>query len=200
MPAFAERTTTAGNAAPDISPQRLLTTRILWASLLASNFLYLGALAYVRANRTPPPPPVSALVVALALAGITNAVMSFVVPRLVYQRAALATRVDIREGLTGDPMGATQGFRTAAASGRVFSDGGAARRVAFQAFQAPFIVGMAMAEAVSLFGFVLGFLGAEWAQVLPFFAVGIAAQAVRFPTARRVEGMFEAVHGARFGG
>jgi len=200
MPAFGERATTASNSSPDRSPQRLLTSRILWGSLLSSNVIYLGVLAYVREQRTPPPTPASALVMALALAGLTNTVMSFVVPYMVYRRAATATRVETREGLMGDPLGATQGFRTAAASGRVFSDEGAARSVAFQLYQAPFIVGMAMAEAVSLFGFVLGFLGAEWAQVLPFFAVGITAQAVRFPTARRVEGLFEAVHGARFGG
>ena len=200
MPAFGERATTASNAGPDLTPHRLLTSRILWASLLSTNFIYLGVLAYVRDQRTPPPAPASALVMSLALVGLTNAVMSFVLPQLLYRRAATATRVETREGLMGDPLGATQGFRAAAASGRVFSDEGAARRVAFQAYQSPFIVGMAMAEAVSLFGFVLGFLGAEWAQVLPFFAVGVAAQAVRFPTRRRVEGMFETVHGARFGG
>ncbi len=199
MPAFGERATTAANDAPDVSPQRLLTARILWASLLLTNFIYLGVLAYLRSSRTPPPEPASTLVMGLAVAGLANAVMSFVLPRSIHRRAALATGTETREGLMGDPL-ATQGFRTAAASGRVFSDDRAARRAAFQVFQSPFVVGMAMAESVSLFGFVLGFLGAEWAQVLPFFAVGIAAQAVRFPTLGRVEGMFEAAHGARFGG
>ncbi len=199
MPAFGERSTTAARA-PDVTPQRLLTVRILWAALLSTNFVYLGVLAYVRDHRAPLPAPASAMVMAMAVAGLANAVMSFVMPQMIYRRAALATGVATREGLMGDPLGATQGFRTAAASGRVFGDDRAARQAAFRVYQTPFIMGMAMAEAVSLFGFVLGFLGAEWAQVLPFFAVGIAAQAARLPTMGRVEGMFEAAHGARFGG
>ena len=45
----------------------------------------------------------------------------------------------------------------------------------------------------------LGFLGAGEATFLPFFAVGIALQASRFPTMAAIERSFEAAHGARFG-
>ena len=53
-----------------------------------------------------------------------------------------------------------------------------------------------MAESVSLFGFVLGFLGFDLAVVAPFFVVGAGLQAMRFPTPAAVEGPFERAHGA----
>lgn len=197
MPASGSETASAAPGGP--GPQQgLAVARILWGALLSTHFVYLVVLAVVRGNGSAPPgAPAQAMVLALAATAVGCAVMSFVMPRAVYAKAAAASPPATREAVMGEAAGA-QGFRTAAPSLRVFSDPGAARRRAFGAFLTPFIIGMAMAESVSLFGFVLGFLGAAWAQVLPFFAVGIAAQAVRFPTLAGVEAMFERAIGARF--
>lgn len=202
MPASGSETAApARNGRAAAGPMNLMVARILWGALLSTHFIYLVVLATVRGNGSAPQQaPAQTMVLTMAAMAVGNAVMSFVVPRLVYARAVAANPPETREAVMGEAVGGTPGFRTAAPSQRVFSDAAAARRQAVQLFQAPFIVGMAMAESVSLFGFVLGFLGAEWAQVLPFFALGIVAQAVRFPTVATVEGMFEQASRARFPG
>jgi hypothetical protein len=49
-------------------------------------------------------------------------------------------------------------------------------------YQTTFILKMAMAEAVALFGFVLHFVGFPLAYALPFFVVCWALMIARFPT------------------
>lgn len=177
----------------------LQTPRILWGALVSSNALYFGLLLYLNtadARRAGlHPDPTLALVFAPVALGL--AVASVLLPARLHAAAARAAAVETRDDLRDDPLGATQGFRRPASSERVFADPAAARRAALQAFLAPFIVGMAMAESVSLFGLVLGFLGFGLAVVAPFFVVGAGLQATRYPTEAAVEGPFERAHGAR---
>jgi hypothetical protein len=178
----------------------LHTQRILWISLLASNALYLGVLFYLRAARggQPFPPIDPALAPAFAVVALGVSAASVLLPRRLYAAFTPSAPVETREDVKDDPLGAMQGFRRPAPSERVFVDADAARRIALQRNATPFIVGMALAESVSLLGFVLGFLGAGEAIFLPFFAVGVALQAARFPTMAAIERAFEAAHGARF--
>lgn len=181
-----------------MKPQQLLTARILWGALLASNLAYVVILQVLRSGSSmPPPTPIVTLLPMLALLGVVNLAMSFALPRVFYARAASAYRPAVREDVAADPLGA-RGFRTAAASERVFAEPEAARQQALAVFMTPFILGMALAESVSIFGLVLGFLGGHYREVLPFFALGVLAQVVRFPTAEGVEGSFARAHGARF--
>lgn len=179
----------------------LRTQRILWIALLTSNALYLGVLFYLRAARGGPPlaPIDPALAPAFAAVALGVSAASVLLPRRIYATVAASAPVETREDVKDDPLGAMQGFRRPAPSERVFADADAARRLALQRNATPFILGMALAESVSLLGFVLGFLGAGEATFLPFFAVGIALQASRFPTMAAIERSFEAAHGARFG-
>ena len=176
----------------------LQTPRILWGALLASNTLYFGILLYLNATVAQRaelhPDPTLAPVFAAAALGL--AVASVLLPSRLHAAAARAAAVETRDDLSDDPLGATQGFRRPASSERVFADPAAARRAALQAFLSPFIVSMAMAESVSLFGFVLGFLGFDLAVVAPFFVVGAGLQATRYPTEAAVEGPFERAQGA----
>lgn len=50
------------------------------------------------------------------------------------------------------------------------------------AAQISLIVGMALCEAISLLGFILGFLGAPPLHVAPFFAAGLLLALIRFPS------------------
>lgn len=176
-----------------------MTQRILWVALLTSNFLYIGVLLYLRANRggqsLPAIDPMMAPAFAAVAVGI--AVASLLLPRRLYASAASAP-IEIRDGVKEDPMGALQGFRRPAPSERIFADADAARSAALVRHMSPFIVGMALAESISLLGFVLGFLGAAETIFLPFFAVGIALQATRCPSMAAIERAFEAAHGAKF--
>jgi hypothetical protein len=178
----------------------LQTPRILWLALLTSNAMYLGVLFFVRAGRTdaPPGPPAPAMIGGLACAALVTAAASVLLPRRLFAQAASSADVAVRGDVKDDPLGAQQGFRRAAPSEQVFADPPAARRKAVAAFMTPFIVGMAMAESVSLFGFVLGFLGADVLVFAPFFVVGVALQASRFPSMPAIERAFEAARGARF--
>lgn len=185
---------------PSKPPPALTTQRILWAALLTSNVLYVGLLFYLRANRggqsLPAIDPMMAPAFAAVALGISAA--SVLLPRRLYASATAAAPIEVRDGVKEDPMGSLQGFRRPAPSERVFADTDAARRAALVHNMTPLIVGMALAESVSLLGFVLGFLGAGEAIFLPFFAVGIGLQVPRFPTMLAIERAFEAAHGARF--
>lgn len=182
-------------------PPSLQTLRILWFALLTSNVLYVAVLLFLRANRQGPAPvPDPMLAPAFALAALGLAATSVLLPPRLYASAAAATTVATREDIKDDPMGAQQGFRRPAASERIFADASLARSAALGAYMSPFIVGMALAEAVSLLGFVLGFLGGAAVVFLPFFVVGVALQASRFPALPTVERAFEAAQGARFAG
>ncbi len=177
-----------------------MTQRILWVALLTSNFLYIGVLFYLRANRSgqslPAIDPMMAPAFAAVAVGIAAA--SLLLPRRLYASSAGSSPIETRDGVKEDPMGALQGFRRPAPSERIFADADAARSAALVRNMSPFIVGMALAESVSLLGFVLGFLGAAETIFLPFFAVGIALQATRFPSMAAIERAFEAAHGAKF--
>jgi len=48
-------------------------------------------------------------------------------------------------------------------------------------FQPPFIVGMALCEAIGLFGLMLGFMGASTKVAVGFFLAAIVLMAVRYP-------------------
>nr|MBK7068097.1 hypothetical protein [Deltaproteobacteria bacterium] len=185
---------------PKPPPPALMTQRILWFALLTSNVLYVGVLFYLRANRggqsLPAIDPMLAPAFAVVALGVSAS--SLLLPRRLYASFASSAPIEIRDGVKEDPMGALQGFRRPAPSERIFADTDAARRAALLRNMTPFIVGMALAEAVSLLGFVLGFLGAGEATFLPFFAVGVALQATRFPTMVAIERAFEAAHGAKF--
>lgn len=181
-------------------PPTFFTLRILWVALLASNAAYLGIVFFVRAGRaaTATWSDARSLAPAFALVAVGLAVVSVLLPPRLYAAGVAARTVATRDDVKDDPMGAQQGFRRPAATERVFADPAAARAVAFGAYLPPFIFGMALAEAVSLLGFVLGFLGAAPWMFVPFFAAGIALQATRCPTATGVERAFAAALGARF--
>ena len=181
-------------------PPNYHTLRIFWVALLVSNAIYMGVVFFLRAGRaaaeTQSDP--RSMAPAFALVALGLAVASVLLPPRLYAAGVSARPVATRDDVKSDPMGAQQGFRRPAPTERVFAAPAAARGVALAAYLPPFIVGMALAEAVSLLGFVLGFLGAAPWMFLPFFGVGIALQATRFPTVSGVERAFGAAQGARF--
>jgi hypothetical protein len=171
--------------APPASLQKMLRTyRVLWAALTLSQALFLVVLFVVRdSNGVPAHPPPSSTVLMMYIVSASITVFSFVLPSRMYAQSARLrpleiVRSDMGAGRFADPVKAAQ---QASATG-------------FTAF----MLRMALAEAVSLDGFALGFLGTPLVTFVPFFAVGIALALLRFPTVESVYGPFERAHGASF--
>lgn len=174
------------------------TLRVLWAALLGSNVVYVAVSEVLRAQRPLDAPPVDLTMVgALAVAALITAVVSVFLPGRLLRAAArvapLATRT--RLDPDPDPFAAAQGFRRPPPTATAWDDPSAARDAALRAYRAPFIVGMALAESISIHGLVLAVLGAPRLAVAPFFALGVALQLARFPTEERVTEAFAEARG-----
>src|SRR5690606_33400148 len=123
---------------------------------------------------------------ALCSVAAAGAVGSIIVPRALHTAALHRLTVPTRD--EDDP----EGF-SGVSKRRVAMNPREAIKAAFLAYQAPFIVGLALAESVALFGFVLGFLGAPLSIVVPLFVTSWILIASRFPTVERVVGPLEQV-------
>jgi hypothetical protein len=164
--------------------KELMVPRILWGAILCSTFLFFVVQFVVRQ-----PGPVEApLVIVLAGAAVMTALASIVLPSATYAVALRRLKLDSRE--EDDPSGMPGVTRR-----RVAANPDEAMRTAIRIFQTPFILGLALSEAISLFGFVLGFLGAPIDWVLPFFVASWLLIWMRFPTRERIFGPAERATG-----
>jgi len=174
--------------ARDVLEQALRIPRILWAALTASQGLLLVVLfvqrGHVDGSRVVP----TIDVLMMGVGAVGCAVASFIVPARAYAQAA---RQHPQELVRPEPTGGYQ------PSVRFAHPVKAAQR-AIAIGVTTLILKMALAEAVSLNGFALGFLGARPAEFLPFFAVGVVLAAVRFPTVASLARPYELAHGATF--
>jgi F0F1-type ATP synthase membrane subunit c/vacuolar-type H+-ATPase subunit K len=148
----------------------LLVRRILWAALLVSQGIYVWVLAFSGAVPPPMEPPDPMLPMVLGAVALSVAVASFVVPMLLLRSASGASQ--------HAPSGRQQ------AHARTFT---------------PFIVSLAMSEAVSIFGLVAGYLGHPALVWAPFFAAGFVLTAWRFPTEGRMMGPLARGNGVTVG-
>ena len=176
-----------------MGPEKLRVMRIIWAALLLSTLIYLVVALVVPPESTEElgretsplmPPAFAALAVALAAASIA-------VPRRMAKESLLQKRFALVDLAADKRM-----FSDAKGRARRFQDSGAARAEAFPALQTSFIVGMALAEAIALFGFVLLYLGFELSWGLPFFAVCWVLMAGRYPSPARLDQQLEEAYDA----
>lgn len=171
----------------------LRTPRILWGALLFSTVLYLVVLFMVH----PPHQELQPLYPPLfGLLSLGIAVVSFVLPAQGYKQTVLRQKPEIAE--EADQQGSDIIPYRDAPKRRVFASPTDARRMARIAYQTPFILGMALSEAIALFGFVLGFLGHPLPYFIPFFVFAWVLMLVRFPTEKAVYGRYEQAMGASF--
>lgn len=173
----------------------LKTIRILWFALLLATFLYMGvAYGVLPKNTAAPPQPFMPYV--LGGLSLTIAVISFLLPRMTYKQAANNADVKISEEVVSSAF--PNRYREATPKRVVFADPKDAAHKAFVCFQAPFILSLALSEAIALFGLVLAQLGFEKMISVPFFLAGAVLIAVRFPQQATVLAMFEQARGATF--
>jgi hypothetical protein len=173
----------------------LNTVRILWFALLMAIFLHMG-IAYGVLPKKVAVAPDPIMPWALGGVAVLVAVMSFLVPRMTYQQAAKAADVKIAEEVASTAF--PNRYREALPKRAVFAEPDAAVAKAYACFQAPFIMSIALSEAVALFGLVLAQLGFDMAVSLPFFLTGAALILNRFPQEPKVLAMFEQARGASF--
>jgi hypothetical protein len=163
--------------------ERLLPARIIWGAISFSPALLLLVLHLTRrAGQAPATAPEPTLFYAIAATAVSVAGASAFLPRLLRGQTLAGARLEVVEQV--DERDAVGMFRQSAPKIRVFADPTLARARAFGAFQVALIIGLALGEAVALFGFVLGFLGFPLPQVLPFWAVAWLLMLPRFPTAK----------------
>lgn len=146
--------------------------RTVWGALLCSHFLLIVVLLVVPREAVAVDP---ILLPVLAGAGVMSALASLVVPRLLYRKNVATLQVQRME--VPDPAG-MPGFGKSivvAERSKNVMNGLLARYVT------RVILGCALAEATSLYGFILKFLGHDWIISAPFFAVGIALALTHFP-------------------
>lgn len=155
---------------------QMMTPRILWAALLFSQVMYVVLLVggYLQ---VPPEPPQPILLTAISAVAMLVAALSVVLPRVLHAQAA----------------------RRLAHQEPGLPDHGAAvvmRRALGLGF-APFVLSIALSEAVAIFGLVLGVIGFHLAQCAPFFAAGMMLTLIRFPTQGRFLRPIEDAYGRR---
>jgi hypothetical protein len=162
------------------------TVRILWGALLFSNVL-LGVVTVLAPSQARHPPELTSVEM-LAAAALAVAVASFVVPARMRATYLAASRA---ETTPAEPT------PTGAGPARFAHPDQAARRAMGGALT-PFILSMALSEAVSIVGLQLHMLGAAMTVSTPFIVAGTVLAAVRFPTLARLVGPFERAHAASF--
>ena len=171
---------------PDIFEPMLRTVRTLWGALLASTCL-LTVLSVVLDNHHVVAPPTFAVV--FSVCAMATAVASFVIPARAAAQTVKQGEVELAPGRA--VPGSTQPIPT-------FADPRGAARTAFGRAFIPFMLSVALSEAVCLFGFALHMTGGP-VQVSGSLALfGVALVAARFPTAKNMVARFERAHGAKF--
>lgn len=137
----------------------LTTMRVLWSAMTMSTVLLAGIELHLRRTLPLAPPPPQATVFALSGAAAVVAVVSLVLPKRLYAQAVAARGKPIEGAVT---------------------DAQLVPRVPL--FMTPFILSLALSEAVSLFGFVVGRVGGELPHALALLGAGTLLVLVRFPT------------------
>lgn len=160
---------------PVSASQRIFVPRVLWAALLLSNGVYAALLLIPGMLDVPPGPADPTTGLALGAAAVAVAVASILVPRVL--GAAAYARAKAQLATDRGPSALDRQDLAA-----LFADPEAARREAYQLGFTPLILALALSEAVSNIGLVLGYMGHPQHVSLALIGLGTLLTAARFPT------------------
>jgi hypothetical protein len=168
-----------------MKPDPLLTARILWFAILSATILFLFI-------PMPPSDPVAgaSLLLPLTIAAAGCAVGSIVAPAHLLRNGL--TRLKLQ---TVEIEDRERAFGSIVPKRRAFRDPDVAESAAYRVYQTATIIGLALAEAVALDGFVLKFLAAGMKNALPFFIVSWALILVLFPRRSVISRALERAYG-----
>jgi F0F1-type ATP synthase membrane subunit c/vacuolar-type H+-ATPase subunit K len=130
------------------------------------------------------PPLLAAVAVGLAAASIA-------LPRSLAKKALLEKKLAVEEVAPEARM-----FSDGKGRRRHFKNPEQARAQALPALHTSVIIGMALAEAIAVNGFVLLLLGFEYSWGLPFFGVAWVLMLGRFPSSAKLDQQIEDAYDA----
>jgi hypothetical protein len=163
---------------------------IVWWGIFGSAGAFLIVLATVPRPDALAQPEMLPL---LALVAASTCALGAILPGRIFAQALKGQQIDAIE--VADPHQA-QGF------GRVIKvprQPEQAQRVVLGIYTTKTILGCALGESVSLFGLVLGMLGAPLPMCLPFFVAGGLVQAYHYPRLASMLQQATTALGIRFG-
>ena len=178
-------------AAMRAGEQQLRVLRLLWAALLFSTVLMLVITYVAISGRGEALTPAPLLLPVLGVVAVLEANASVLVPKHLFAHSVKAAKLEVTELPVKERM-----FNESARRGRKFTDAKAARERMLPVAQTTFILGMAFAESVALFGLVLYFLGHPLEVALPFFFVCWALMFSKFPNLKKFERQLEGAYDA----
>lgn len=157
---------------PTATPEGLLrTTQILTAAFVAAQLIFLGACHLSIAQQTPAA-ELGVLNLALPVVATSTAVLSLVMRRMQLGGLALA----ISAG------GGAEALRADSVDPLPEDQARAEQEALLKRFMTGHIVGLALAESVTLLGFTHAFMAVELKLMLPYLLVGLGLTLIQFPT------------------
>ena len=154
----------------------LRTMRILWGCLLASVGIYV-VLVFFDLLQRPERPVNEILLPVFAGMGISMALVSFVMPAVIYRQIVVKSGVAVVNEPAPEAFSAS--YRQAASGVKVFADPAAALRTAIGCFQTRLILSLAFSESIAIFGLTAVMLGNDKLVGAPFFAASALLMLLR---------------------
>lgn len=145
-----------GQGAPAMPP--LMTLQIIWAALLLSAGMYVG-LAFFVPFRGAGDMDIRVMELAFTVVALGLLAVSFVLPRRMLAQAAAAKCAEEKK-----------------------EPGSLSLSELAMLAQAPWIIRLALCEAVAVFGLVLVFLSQQPMKIVPFAALSALAMLAAFPS------------------
>lgn len=174
-----------------MNPQ-LNVLRILWSALLVSAGAFAAVVLVVPTPRDAVPQPI--MLPVFGFVALMSGVLSFVLPVMSFKQGAKRASIPTAPSAGGGGM--PQGmFQGAGAARKLALNPQEATKTAYQLFQPPFILSLALSESIATLGVAMHMLGFPLFEVLPFVGVAALLILVRFPTEKRIVGMFESATG-----
>ncbi len=150
------------------------------------------AVGYILASqRGAASTPEFALLPVLAVAALGVALASILLPPVVLRRSLESLKLEVIELPAAERM-----FNDSPRRARRFKDGSSARVELFRHVQPAFLLGVALAEAVALFGLVLWLQGFHGVHVVGFFVVAWLLILSKFPKPAAFQRQLEAIYDA----
>lgn len=172
--------------------QALATMKVLWGSISSSTLVFLVIGLTVAPAPAEPPPLVMLFAFAALSLGLVGA--SQVVPKQMLIAALKAQKFQVVEPPAEERM-----FTDSPRRGRKFAQPDQVRQKLIQCAQTPFILGIALSEAIAILGLVLMMLGFQLQHSLGFFVVSWALLLSKFPRLESFERVLEATYDAELG-
>ena len=172
--------------------QALATMKVMWASISFSTVIFL--VIGTTAAPAPEEPPQMVMLFAFAALSLGLVGASQLVPKQVLIAALKAQKFQVLEPEAQERM-----FNDSPRRGRKFAQPDQVRQKLIQSAQSPFILGIALSEAVAIMGLVLMMLGFQLQHSLGFFVVSWVLLLSKFPKLESFERVLEATYDAELG-